>query len=227
MLQSLGWPRVGHNLVTEKQSQDTQCLWSGGLPGVNPAERDVYRACLEGGAFFLLQLYTYSITYAVTWTLVVAKVSPGTSLVTNTDDRAQQRTPSKEQRGGASAATRLSAASMAICPQRWTFGFSSLVERRILGPDCLAGRLLSCSLPFDLSDQIESLCSTTSGEAASGNPSSTALITPVGTFKKMFIGVRLIYNVVLVSGAQQSESAMQMHTSTVFQILFPEAIAGH
>ena len=40
-------------------------------------------------------------------------------------------------------------------------------------------------------------------------------------FKKIFIGVQLIYNVVLVSGAQQSESVIHMHISTLFQILFP------
>ena len=37
-------------------------------------------------------------------------------------------------------------------------------------------------------------------------------------FKNFFIGVVLIYNVVLVSGVQQSESVI--HTSTLFQILF-------
>ena len=34
--------------------------------------------------------------------------------------------------------------------------------------------------------------------------------------KKDFIGVYLIYNVVLVSGAQQSESVIHTHISTVF-----------
>ena len=34
--------------------------------------------------------------------------------------------------------------------------------------------------------------------------------------KKIFIGVELIYNVVLVSGVQQSESVIHRHTSTLF-----------
>ena len=36
-----------------------------------------------------------------------------------------------------------------------------------------------------------------------------------------FIGIQLIYNVVLVSGIQQSESVIHIHVSTLFQILFP------
>ena len=40
-------------------------------------------------------------------------------------------------------------------------------------------------------------------------------------FYIIFIGVQLIYNVVLVSGVQQSESAIHIHISTLFQILFP------
>ena len=40
-------------------------------------------------------------------------------------------------------------------------------------------------------------------------------------FKKIFIGVQLIYNVVLVSGVQQSESVIHIHISTLFKILFP------
>ena len=35
-------------------------------------------------------------------------------------------------------------------------------------------------------------------------------------FKKIFIGVELIYNVVLVSAVQQSESVIHIHISTVF-----------
>ena len=38
---------------------------------------------------------------------------------------------------------------------------------------------------------------------------------------KIFIGVYLTYNVVSVSGVQQSESVIHMHTSTLFKILFP------
>ena len=38
---------------------------------------------------------------------------------------------------------------------------------------------------------------------------------------KIFFRVQLIYNVVLVSGAQQSESAIHIHICTLFQILFP------
>ena len=40
-------------------------------------------------------------------------------------------------------------------------------------------------------------------------------------FFHIFIGVQLIYNVVLVSGEQQSESVIHMHISTLFQIIFP------
>ena len=40
-------------------------------------------------------------------------------------------------------------------------------------------------------------------------------------FFKIFIGVYLIYNVVLVSGVQQTESIIHIHISTLFQILFP------
>ena len=91
----------------------------------------------------------------------------------------------------------MSSTSMAICP--YSVEHSALVlslNAGTLGPDCLAGRLLSCSLPFDLSDQIESLCSTASGEAPSGNPSSTALITPVGTFLKNVYWSPAVYKAV-------------------------------
>ena len=37
----------------------------------------------------------------------------------------------------------------------------------------------------------------------------------------IFIEVYLIYNVVLVSGIQQSDSVIHTHKSTLFQILFP------
>ena len=40
-------------------------------------------------------------------------------------------------------------------------------------------------------------------------------------FKINFIGVQLIYNVVLVSAVQQSESVMHIHVFTLFQIIFP------
>ena len=36
-----------------------------------------------------------------------------------------------------------------------------------------------------------------------------------------FIGVQLIYNVVLVSDVQQSDSVIHIHIFIVFQILFP------
>ena len=39
--------------------------------------------------------------------------------------------------------------------------------------------------------------------------------------KKIFIGIQLIYNVVLVSGIQQSESVIHIHIFTLFKILFP------
>ena len=35
-------------------------------------------------------------------------------------------------------------------------------------------------------------------------------------FKTKFIGVQLIYNVVLVSGVQQSESVIDIHVSNIF-----------
>ena len=37
---------------------------------------------------------------------------------------------------------------------------------------------------------------------------------------KIFIGIWLIYNVVLVTGVQKSESVIYIHISTLFQILF-------
>ena len=37
----------------------------------------------------------------------------------------------------------------------------------------------------------------------------------------IFIGVQLLYNIVLVSTVQQSESAICIHISTLFQIPFP------
>ena len=40
-------------------------------------------------------------------------------------------------------------------------------------------------------------------------------------FNLIFIGIQLIYNVVLVSGVQQSESIIHIPISTHFQILFP------
>ena len=40
-------------------------------------------------------------------------------------------------------------------------------------------------------------------------------------FKTKFIGVQLIYNVVLVSGVQQSESVIDIHVSTLFLDSFP------
>ena len=38
---------------------------------------------------------------------------------------------------------------------------------------------------------------------------------------KIFIGVELIYNVVLVSGVQHSDSVLHILTSALSQILFP------
>ena len=40
-------------------------------------------------------------------------------------------------------------------------------------------------------------------------------------FKKKCIGVQLIYNVVLVSGVQQSESVIQIHMSPLSLAFFP------
>ena len=37
-----------------------------------------------------------------------------------------------------------------------------------------------------------------------------------GPFYKIFNGVELVYNILLVSGVQQSESIIQMHISTLF-----------
>ena len=41
------------------------------------------------------------------------------------------------------------------------------------------------------------------------------------SFKKIFIGIQFLYNVVLVSGVQKSESAECIHISTLFWISFP------
>ena len=41
------------------------------------------------------------------------------------------------------------------------------------------------------------------------------------SFKKKFIGVEFIYNVVLVSAVQQSDSVIHIHIFILFQILFP------
>ena len=41
-------------------------------------------------------------------------------------------------------------------------------------------------------------------------------------FKKItFIGVQLVYNVVLVSSVQQNESVIHIHVSTVLESFFP------
>ena len=42
------------------------------------------------------------------------------------------------------------------------------------------------------------------------------LIHSLSLFKKVFIGVWLIYNVVLVSDVQPSESDLDIHISTLF-----------
>ena len=39
--------------------------------------------------------------------------------------------------------------------------------------------------------------------------------------KKFYIGVQLIYNVVLVSGVQQSDSVIHIHVSILFSDSFP------
>ena len=44
---------------------------------------------------------------------------------------------------------------------------------------------------------------------------------PTHTFCIFFIEVELIYNVVLVSGVQQSDSVIHTYISIFFQILFP------
>ena len=41
------------------------------------------------------------------------------------------------------------------------------------------------------------------------------------SFKKVFIGVQLIYKVVLTSGVQQNESVIHIHISTHILIIFP------
>ena len=48
---------------------------------------------------------------------------------------------------------------------------------------------------------------------------SFPLFSAIISFFNIFIGVELIYNVMLVSGIQQSESVT--HISTLFKILFP------
>ena len=52
------------------------------------------------------------------------------------------------------------------------------------------------------------------------------LSTPIGPgpfhlFFIIFIGVELIYNAVLVSGVQQSQSVIRIHVSTLFVDSFP------
>ena len=44
---------------------------------------------------------------------------------------------------------------------------------------------------------------------------------PLNLFFKIFIGVYLVYNAVLVSAVQQSESAIRIHISPLFWISFP------
>ena len=39
-----------------------------------------------------------------------------------------------------------------------------------------------------------------------------------------FIGLQLIYNAVLVSGVQQSDSYLYVHTCIVFHVLFPHRL---
>ena len=55
------------------------------------------------------------------------------------------------------------------------------------------------------------------------SPSSQPLKTLSKTlpFKLIFIGVQLLYNVVLISAGPQSESVIHVHTSTPFWISFP------
>ena len=48
-----------------------------------------------------------------------------------------------------------------------------------------------------------------------------AIYTYIYIYIIIFIAVQLIYNVVLVSGVQQSESVMHIHIPTLFEILFP------
>ena len=40
-----------------------------------------------------------------------------------------------------------------------------------------------------------------------------------------FIEVELIYNVVIISAVQQSDSVIHVHTSIVFHILFPHTLS--
>ena len=44
---------------------------------------------------------------------------------------------------------------------------------------------------------------------------------PTELFFKVFIGIQLTSDALLVSGIQQSESAIHLHRSTLFKILFP------
>ena len=53
------------------------------------------------------------------------------------------------------------------------------------------------------------------------NPCLSMLILKGIFFKLIFIGVQLIYNVVLVSGVQQSESAISTHISILLDFFFP------
>ena len=53
----------------------------------------------------------------------------------------------------------------------------------------------------------------------------TLFFSPFSVFFKSFIAVEMIYNVVTISAVQQSDSVMHVHTSILFQILFPHTLS--
>ena len=50
---------------------------------------------------------------------------------------------------------------------------------------------------------------------------SIVFFPKISSFLKFYIGIYLIYNVVLVSGVQQSDLVIHIHISIIFQIIFP------
>ena len=83
---------------------------------------------------------------------------------------------------------------------------------------------------FFKSENFQHICQSTSFLSAPGHTSVGVLLTEHENksrqsfsffFKLIFIRVELLYNVVLVSAVQQSESAIRIHISPLFWISFP------
>ena len=97
------------------------------------------------------------------------------------------------------------------------------------GSTCLPPSVLSINLPTQGYNYSHVLPPTTSTLLLS--TWSPAILSPPGpgslislitlSLQKNFIGVQLIYNVVLVSSIQQNDSVTHIHVSTLFKIIFP------